>query len=438
MPMSLRARWGRRLGLFPGADLPGTTARIHAGATLSPEQLWLLACSALLASVGLDTGSVAVIIGAMLISPLMGPILAVGFAVETNDRDLLITALRELLLATAASLALSTIYFIASPLAQPTAELLSRVRPTLLDVCVALFGGVAGIAAASRKEPSLALPGVAIATALMPPLCTAGFGLATGRPSFLFGALYLFAINAIFIALATAAMARLLRFPPHTFADEFTRRRARRVVATIVVVALLPSLYFLYRAAVDTRERQHVEQFVHEHVRTDNREALRWEITTDSGMKVIRIYVGGTPLEPEAVDSLTKLLPSYGLAGRSLQIVQSELTARTIGRLRTDAVQGVLEALSGPRRELAMAATPRAVRIRAASRELAIAFPEIGSVAYAAIPDALLPDSIPVRPALLIEFRRGTRPADERRVIDRADAFLRLRLPDDTLEVRKR
>jgi uncharacterized hydrophobic protein (TIGR00271 family) len=436
--MDIAAVVRKRIGLIQGADLDATDRRLRSGATLSPEQFWLLACSALLASIGLDTGSAAVIIGAMLISPLMGPILAIGFAAETNDRDLLIVAVRELGLAVAASFALSALYFVLSPLAVPTPELVSRIHPTLLDVGVAFFGGTAGIAAASRREPSLALPGVAIATALMPPLCTAGFGLATAQPAFLFGAFYLFVINAVFIAVATAIMARLLRFPQHAFADEAARRRSRRVVVSIVTVAVLPSLWFLYRAAVDTRERREVERFISEHIRSNQRDALRWDLATDSVRPALRIYIGGTPVEPEQVDSLRALLPAYGLEGHDLRLVQSELTAESIARLRTDAVQGVLEALSGPRRELALSAGSQAQRVRMASRELAAAFPEISAVTFASIPDALVPDSVVSRPALLVGFRAGIRRAEEERVLERAAAFVRQRLPADTITVRRR
>jgi uncharacterized hydrophobic protein (TIGR00271 family) len=428
----------KRIGLIQGADLEATDRRLRAGARLSPEQFWLLGCSALLACIGLDTGSAAVIIGAMLISPLMGPILAIGFAAETNDRELLVESLRELALAVAAGFIVSAVYFLLTPLAAPTSELVSRTHPTLLDVGVAFFGGLAGIAAASRREPSLALPGVAIATALMPPLCTAGFGLATAQPAFLFGAFYLFVINAVFIALATAIMARLLRFPTHAFADEVARRRSRNVVRSIVTVAALPSLWFFYRAAVDTQERRQVERFIAEHIRTDHREALRWDLGDGDEGRALRIYVGGTPVEPEEADSLRKLLPSYGLEGRELRLVQSELTAQAIARLRTDAVQGVLEALSEPRRELAIGPVTQAQRVRAASRELAAAFPEISSVTFASLPDALAPDSVAPRAALLVGFRAGVRGADERRVLERSAAFVRERLPLDSLRVLRR
>ncbi len=196
-------RTRNRFALIGGTDVDGTIHRLESGIPVRGERAWLLICSCLLASIGLDTGSAAVIIGAMLISPLMSPILGVGLGTALADRSLLQFALRELALATAITLGVSALYFTVSPLAEPTAELISRTQPTLLEVGVALFGGIAGIVAGSRRDQSISLPGVAIATALMPPLCTAGFGLGTGhRPSS--------SVHCI----STSSTPFLLRWPP--------------------------------------------------------------------------------------------------------------------------------------------------------------------------------------------------------------------------------
>ncbi len=174
--------------------------------------LWILVCSTILASIGLDTNSTAVIIGAMLISPLMSPILSVGLSVAIHDKQVLTRSLQNLLIAVAISLSASVIYFFLSPLGEPTPELQARTFPTLLDLMVALFGGISGIVSISRHEQTNAIPGVAIATALMPPLCTAGFGIATANWNYFFGAFYLFFINAVFISLATYLIVRFLHF----------------------------------------------------------------------------------------------------------------------------------------------------------------------------------------------------------------------------------
>ncbi|HSA57090.1 MAG TPA: DUF389 domain-containing protein, partial [Gemmatimonadaceae bacterium] len=192
---SIRSAIVRTMSLAAGTDREGTVTRVRADVPLRGTNIWLLICSALLACIGLDTSSAAVIIGAMLISPLMAPILGIGVGVGINDRTLMRSALTSFGGATLASLLTATLYFLVTPLGELTPELRSRTIPTLLDVGVAFFGGVAGIVAGSRREKTVAIPGVAIATALMPPLCTAGFGLASGLFSVFFGAIYLFFIN---------------------------------------------------------------------------------------------------------------------------------------------------------------------------------------------------------------------------------------------------
>ena len=201
------------LDLRKASDFEKTKAAISEGISLRGYNLWILLCSTILASIGLDTNSTAVIIGAMLISPLMSPILGVGLSLAIHDKQLLIRSLRDLFLAVVISLAASVLYFFLSPLSEPTIELQARTFPTLLDVLVALFGGIAGIISISRHDQINAIPGVAIATALMPPLCTAGFGLATLRWDYFFGAFYLFFINAVFISLATYLIVKYLHFP---------------------------------------------------------------------------------------------------------------------------------------------------------------------------------------------------------------------------------
>ena len=173
-------------------DFDKTKSSIVEGIYLRGYNFWILICSTVLADIGLDVNSAAVIIGAMLISPLMSPILGVGFSLAIHDRTVLLQSLKNLTTAVLISLGVSIAYFYLSPLGQPTPELQSRTFPTLLDVLVALFGGIAGIVSISRQQQTNAIPGVAIATALMPPLCTAGFGIGTYNWNFFFGAIYLF------------------------------------------------------------------------------------------------------------------------------------------------------------------------------------------------------------------------------------------------------
>ncbi len=441
-------RGRNRLALLGGTDVAGTEQRIEAGIPVRGERAWLLICSCLLASIGLDTGSAAVIIGAMLISPLMSPILGVGLGTAIADRDLLALALRELALATVVTLGVSTIYFMVSPLAEPTSELVARTQPTLLDVGVALFGGIAGIVAGSRRDQSMALPGVAIATALMPPLCTAGFGLATGRPAFFLGALYLYVINAIFIALATFAIARFLQFPLRSFSDARARRREIRLVTSVAGLAVLPSLGFLYTTVVDARERRRVEQFITGEVTARNGEVLRWTQVTVEDTSRVKLYLAGQPFEPETIDSMRLKMPEYGLGTLALDVVQSDISSRDLARLETDVQRGIFEAIEISRalRDSATAFESRRMatvvrspldtaQMRLVAREMASAFPEFTTVAYAPQADLLASDSLSPPATLFVEFAAATRPATRTDVLTRAQALVRSRLGSDSVRV---
>src|SRR5664279_4983721 len=186
---------------------------IERGVVFKGTNLWVLIFAIFIASLGLNVNSTAVIIGAMLISPLMGPIMGLGLSVGINDLSLLRKSFYNYSVATGAALATSTLFFLLSPLNEAHSEILARTAPNIYDVLIALFGGLAGIVATASKQKGNVIPGVAIATALMPPLCTAGYGLATLKFEFFIGAFYLFVINSVFIALATFILVRILKFP---------------------------------------------------------------------------------------------------------------------------------------------------------------------------------------------------------------------------------
>ncbi len=213
------------------------------GVSFRGPNIVILILAIFVASLGLNTNSPAVIIGAMLISPLMGPIIGIGLGVGTYDFALIKRSGRNLAAAAAFSVLASTIYFLISPVAEGHSELLARTSPTIYDVLIGFFGGGAGIVAIACKQKGNVIPGVAIATALMPPLCTAGYGLATWQLQYFTGAFYLFLINSIFIAAATLIGVKLFRFSEATFVDAARKRRIKRMVVTIVVVTMLPSVY---------------------------------------------------------------------------------------------------------------------------------------------------------------------------------------------------
>lgn len=215
------------VNIYDESDPTATIANLTKGVEFRGDNVWLLLFAMIIASVGLNVNSTAVIIGAMLVSPLMGPIMGVGLSIGINDNTLLRKSLKNLAVMMIIALLASSIYFLLTPLSDAQSELLARTKPTIFDVFIAFFGGAAGILASSRKQEKITVvSGVAIATALMPPLCTAGYGIGTGQPIYFFGAFYLFFINSFFIALATFLMVRYLRFPKRTYVDATRERRA--------------------------------------------------------------------------------------------------------------------------------------------------------------------------------------------------------------------
>ena len=223
-------------------------ASISKGVEFRGVNLWVLIFATMIASLGLNVNSAAVIIGAMLVSPIMGPIMGVGLALGINDFDLMKRSLRNLGLMFVVAIVTSTVFFLLSPLSSNSSELLARTTPTTYDVLIALFGGLAGMVAQSRQDrTSTVIPGVAIATALIPPLCTAGFGIATGQLRFFLGAFYLFFINSVFIALATYAVVRFLKYEKQAFVDKSRERTVKRIMLAISLVTFIPSVIIGFR-----------------------------------------------------------------------------------------------------------------------------------------------------------------------------------------------
>ena len=319
-------RWLRNLLDFRD-DKAGDVATIEslkADVEFRGTKLWILICAILVASIGLNVNSTAVIIGAMLISPLMGPIIGFGLGFGIADLDLVRKSLRNLGLTTLFSILTATIYFLLTPLDQPGSEILGRTEPSLYDVLIAFFGGAAGLIAGSSKSKGQVLPGVAIATALMPPLCTAGFGIATGNWPFFFGAIYLYIINSVFIAFATFVMVRIMRFPMKSVASSDMRKRSYRWITVIAVCTLIPSIYLSIRLVRDSYQEQRAKQFVADHFAPPEHQVIRQSFVRADGDKrpYIDLVLIGKPLSAQTIDSIATLLPNYGLSNFDLQVHQ--------------------------------------------------------------------------------------------------------------------
>ncbi|MBN1113028.1 MAG: DUF389 domain-containing protein [Bacteroidales bacterium] len=303
----------RYLSLTEGLDIEHTIEGIKRDITFRGPTAWILMFSILIASIGLNANSIAVIIGAMLISPLMGPIVGIGLSIGTSDIQTLVRSLKNLGLAVSISLLTSTLYFLITPLNIVQSELLARIQPTILDVLIAFFGGFAGIIAGSRREKTNVIPGVAIATALMPPLCTAGFGLANLNAQFFFGAFYLFFINSVFISVSTVIVVRYLKFPQVNIIDKQLWKRYQFMFVLFLVVTIIPSTVIFYNLIQKTRFELTAQRFVDENCTFTGSELINSKIYFSDTLSVIELYYIGEQVDQNKVQILKSLLPSYGL-----------------------------------------------------------------------------------------------------------------------------
>lgn len=297
-----------------------TVDSIRKGVEFKGANLWILIFAIFMASLGLNVNSTAVIIGAMLISPLMGPIMGVGLSVGLNDFELMKRSLKSFLITTAFSVTTATVYFLCTPIAEAQSELLARTSPTIYDVFIALFGGLAGVVALSTKEKGNVIPGVAIATALMPPLCTAGYGLASGNLIYFLGAFYLYFINSVFISLATFIGVRVMHFQRKEFVDKNREQRVRKYIILIVVITMCPAVYLTFGIIKSTFYETAANHFINTELNFDNTQVLDKKISYEH--REIRVVLIG-PEVPEASIALARSkMKQYKLEETKLVVLQ--------------------------------------------------------------------------------------------------------------------
>lgn len=284
--------------------------------------VWILACAIVVASVGLNVNSTAVIIGAMLISPLMGPIVGAGFSLGIYDFELLKKAAKNLVIATLVSLFVSTIYFILSPFKETQSELLARTSPNIYDILIAFFGGLVGVIAITRVEKGNPIPGVAIATALMPPLCTAGYGLAIGNWKYFFGALFLYTINCVFICISTFVIVKYLQYPEVTHVDPKYRKQIKYTISTIIVLLIVPSVYFAYLLAQEKKYKQRVELFLNEEFNEKGFAILYQKINYNKNPRSIELAFLNKKINKQEIQNLSTALKKYNIENTQLVIKQ--------------------------------------------------------------------------------------------------------------------
>ena len=400
---------------------------------------WILAVAIMIASVGLNVNSIPVIIGAMLISPLMGPIFGLGLGLGINDIDLMKQAGKNLLVMVSISLAVSLIYFLITPLnlSNPT-ELLARTKPTIFDVMIALFGGFAGIFEQCRKEKGTVFSGVAIATALMPPLCTAGFGLATGNLSCFLGAIYLFCINCLFITLATYFLVRYFRFKKTEYEDPKFALRTQRLTSVLIAIFLIPSIWSAVILVKQTNFEKKAMQFVDGYRSIENCVIYDYKIDHED-QSVLKIFLTGETLSVSGRNNLYAYAKEFGI--REEQIIVKEYTTQQTKD--TEAVfKGIYERLDSQieeyektidqlKAELAVAKQSQLPYTQLAN-EISANYPEIKhiSIGQGAQIDI---DSLKTTPCIIVKVKTDTLLPDSS--LEQLTKWLKVRLQTETIEI---
>lgn len=317
------------LNLHEGEDdREKTLESIKKNIDFKGANLWILACAIIVASVGLNVNSTAVIIGAMLISPLMGPIVGAGFALGIYDFKLLKKSLRNLLNATMVSLAVSTAYFFLSPFKDVQSELLARTSPNIYDILIAFFGGVVGVIAVTRSEKGNPIPGVAIATALMPPLCTAGYGLATAHWSFFFGAFYLYCINCVFIGIATFIIIKYLKYPAIKQVNERQQKQVKIIIPLLIAAMLIPSSYLAYSLYMEQQYKKSAEVFIENEFSNKGYTVVYKKTEFNTKSKKLELAFLSKRFDSLELEELTKRINTYDFLKGTTLIIRQDSTDR--------------------------------------------------------------------------------------------------------------
>ena len=422
-------------------DETATVEQISDGVTFRGANLWVLIFAIFIACLGLNLNSTAVIIGAMLISPLMGPIIGMGLAVGRADLELLKRSLTNYGVSTVISVLTAALYFQLTPLTEAQSELLARTSPTLYDVLIALFGGAAGILAISTGGKGNVIPGVAIATALMPPLCTAGYGLAMGEWSYFFGACYLFFINTVFIALATYLGVRLLQFKPKQFVDKARLAVVNRYIAVIVVVTMLPAVYMTTQIIRQSVFENHVKQFVKQELNQPGTRILSEQ--ADRETKTLDVVALGAALPNEMIEAARQRLADYQLADYQLNVIQG---AQSDSLLLAHNNAGTQQILSGQDQQQLALQTKRVAqleretadyrRLDALAREIGgevkAVCPKVESIGLSKITEMPVDSGTVCSYVLAVANSRTPLPATDR---DRLAQWLKVRTQADSLRL---
>jgi uncharacterized hydrophobic protein (TIGR00271 family) len=426
-------------------DEEKTIESIKKGIVFRGINVWILAFAIIIASVGLNVNSTAVIIGAMLISPLMGPIMGAGLAIGINDFSLLKRSGKNLAIATVIGLVSSTAYFFITPLGDASSELLNRTSPTLYDVLIAFFGGLAGIVAGSSKEKGTVIPGVAIATALMPPLCTAGYGLASGQMYYFFGAFYLYIINCVFICLATFLIVRYLNYEKVHLQDVKLEKKARNWITFIALVTIIPSVILAWVMISNTVLEKRINNFVVQYFELPDVNIIKKEIKREHDTTFIEVSLYGKILEEEYINQIRIKMKEQNFGLVRLLVNQG---ANATSKLQNEDISNILDKVYQQNKEAVLDKDKKIeylekqlytyklgeFPVEQLSRELKVSYPSIKSFSIKEmvfahyVNDTLKTDTIT---AAIIKTSQDI-PAARKTAIGE---FLKVRLEKDTVAV---
>lgn len=414
--------------------------QISQGVSFRGANLWVLIFAIFIASLGLNVNSTAVIIGAMLISPLMGPIIGMGLAIGTNDIELFKKAWRNFAVATLISVLTAMVYFLITPIDEAQSELLARTAPTIYDVLIATFGGAAGITALCTRGKGNVIPGVAIATALMPPLCTAGYGLATGNLLYFLGAFYLFFINTVFITISTFLGVRLMHFPRRTFLASAQQKRAKQLILTIVVVTMIPAMIMTFGIVRKGISDSHVRSFVKKELNQGGTQIISQEIDRDS--MVLNIVAVGREIDAVKLAEARNRLKFYDLEDFRLNLIQGaqsdsllqlthQLQQATTSKAHDQQRAAELMARNSSLQQQLDAYTRYMALSRQVRREAVDIFPQIQSVALSRVDEAPTDSTTVHYVAAIVSLQKSKRLTPDDR--QRLRAWLTTRINADSL-----
>ena len=421
-------------------DYENASLSIRKNIAFKGTNVFILACAIIIASVGLNVNSIPVIIGAMLISPVMGPIMGFGLGLGTQDNELVKNALKNFAVMVAISILASSLFFVLSPLSLVNpSELLARTRPTIYDVFIALFGGFAGIIETSRKDKGSVITGVAIATALMPPLCTVGYGISIWKGSVIFGALYLFLINSIFIALATFAAVKYFRFPLVETSGE-KKRLSKSVMYLLLVVVIVPSVITAISVVKENNFMSHADKVVAENKNLGKCFIYDYKATYTRKSATLELFLAGEPPTDDAKKKFYNCAETYGIT-RSQIVFHEDATSMREDLSEAEIVKGIYEhnekQINRLNDSIAKLETviadfkSKEIPTAAISKELFAQYPDITELSLTRGSSV---DAEGIETEQIVAFITANNPMDEE-LHDRIERWLKVRLDNENVLV---